>query len=84
MLILQILAFVCLTFSIACFFGPYIAVHGVRSLGLNRQARFISGFVVSALAMVAIAPSFGQALATGGETITLVALELVTLSFGNI
>ncbi len=85
MLTFQVIAAVLLFLSAACFFGPQLVIYGPRAVPLllkQAQARFIGGFLVSAAILSIIAPHFGGALLSGGEVITLVALDLINMSFG--
>lgn len=87
MLALQIIAFALLVLSALLFVGPQIVAYGPRAIpAMMRQpeARFVGGCFASLIVMALIAPGFGAALMTGGETLQMVALELSGLSFGLI
>ncbi len=85
MLALQITAAILLFLSAACFFGPQLVIYGPRALPMlakQDQAKFIGGFLITATVLVITAPYFGTALLSGGEAVTLVARQLVGMSFG--
>ena len=85
MLALQLLAAALLFLSAALFFGPQLVIYGPRafpSLVKHPQARFVGGFLVTACVIAITAPHFGEAVLTGGARISMVALELATMSFG--
>lgn len=85
MFTLQVIAAILLFLSAACFFGPQLVIYGPRAVPLmlkQGQARFIGAFLASAAILSIIAPHFGSAVLSGGEAITLVALDLVNMSFG--
>lgn len=85
MLALQILAFVFLCLSAMLLFGPQLVVYGPKAFPnmlKNQQVRYVGGFLTSAAVMLICAPHLGSAMLTGGEHITLVAVDLVTMSFG--
>ncbi len=85
MLTLQVISVILLFVSAACFFGPQLVIYGPRAVPLllkQGQARFIGGFLVSAAILSLVAPHLGSAMLSGGEAITLVALDLINMSFG--
>ena len=85
MLALQITAAILLVFSAACFFGPQLVIYGpsaMPAIWRKREAKFIGGFLVTASVFALTAPYFGSAMLSGGETITMVARDLLAMSFG--
>lgn len=85
MFALQILAACLLALSAAFFFLPQIVMYGPRAVPAlvnNGQARFVGGFFATALALTVTAPSLGSAAMFGGETVTMVAIDLFSMSFG--
>ena len=87
MFALQLVAAILLFLSAGLFFGPQLVIYGPKSfpaLLKQPQARFIGGFLLTASVFAVSAPHFGSVLMTGGERITLVALEVARMSFGAV
>ncbi len=85
MFALQILAICLLVLSAACFFGPQLVIYGPRALPTvwkQPQARFVSGFIVTAATLVMTAPYFGAALLESGSQVTIATLNLMSMTFG--
>ncbi len=85
MLALQIIAAIFLFLSAALFFGPQLVIYGPRalpSLMKNPQARLAGGVFGSVAVMVALTPYMASALMQGGETVTAMALDIMTITFG--
>ena len=84
MLALQLVALTLLGLSAALMFGPQIAVYGpqaARDMVRDGQAQFVGGCLISAILMVITAPHLGGAVSSGGGAITLVMVDVFTMSF---
>ena len=87
MLALQIAAIVFIALSAAFLFGPQLVFYGPPALPRlvrQPQVRFLGGFLVTACALTLMAPYFGAAVSSGSENISLVMIDLFTMSFGLI
>lgn len=85
MFALQVLAAVMLFLSAACFFGPQLVIYGPRafpSMLKQPQAKFVGGFLVTACVFAVSAPYFGGAMLQGGQRMSMVALDMMSMSFG--
>lgn len=85
MLALQITAYVLIGMSVLLFFGPQIIAYGPRAvpaLTRRKEVHFVGGCFASLLVLVAIAPTMGTAISTGGATIYAMAVELSGMNFG--
>lgn len=85
MLALQITAYVLLGLSVLLFLGPQIIAYGPRAfpaLARRQDVRFVGGCFASLVVLVAVAPTFGTAVSTGGATMYAMAVELTGLNFG--
>jgi len=87
MLALQITAYVLIGLSVLLFFGPQIVAYGPRAvpaLARRKDVRFVGGCFASLVILVAVAPTMGAAISTGGATIYAMAVELTSMNFGLI
>ncbi len=87
MLALQVTAIVFILLSGALMFGPQLAVYGPRALprlAQDEQARFVGGCLTSVLVLAVMAPYFSVAFNSGGDALTLVMAELVTMQFAPV
>ncbi len=87
MLALQVTAIVFILLSGALMFGPQLAVYGPRALprlAQDEQARFVGGCLTSVLVLAVMAPYFAVAFNSGGDALTLVMAELVTMQFSPV
>lgn len=87
MLALQITAIVFILLSAGLMFGPQLAVYGPKALpqlARDEQARFVGGCLTSVLILAVMTPYFAQAFSSGGDAITLVMAELVTMQFSPV
>ncbi len=85
MLAFQITAFALLVLAIACIYGPQLVFFGPRVLPVmmkQPETRFVGGFMASAMAFIVVAPQFGTILSQGGEAVTMVVLDIFSMSFG--
>ena len=79
MSLLIVIALAFLVLAAALFFGPYLVTYGPSGLGdlISRgDARFISLFLVAALAFAVFAPGTDPALISSGETVHLVPADM--------
>ncbi|GAB5458517.1 MAG: hypothetical protein Hens3KO_15470 [Henriciella sp.] len=84
MFALQILAFGFLCLSALLLFGPQLVAYGPKALPdmlKNDQVRYVGGFLTSALVLLISGPYLSAAMVSGGEQITLVAIDLVSMRF---
>jgi len=84
MLALQLTAIFFLLLSAAFMYGPQLAVYGPRAwseMVRNDQARFVGGCLVSGLVFVIAAPYFGGAVSSGSDAMSVVVVDVVTMSF---
>lgn len=84
MLALQLIAFFFLALSVAFCFGPRLAVYGPRALSdmvREGQVQFVGGCLASVLVMIAAMPYFAGAVSAGSGAMTVVVLDVFTMSF---
>jgi len=84
MLALQILAVFFLFLAGALFFGPQLVIYGPRAVPAmvkHPQIRMAGGFLASLCILAVMAPYIGPAVVSGGETVTVLAINFATLSF---
>lgn len=87
MLALQVTAIVFILLSAALMFGPQLAVYGPRALprlAQDEQARFVGGCLTSVLVLAVMAPYLTAGFSSGGDALTLVMAELVTMQFSPV
>lgn len=84
MLALQMTAFVFLALSVAFFFGPRLAVYGPKAMGdmvQEGQVQFVGGCLASVLVLIVGAPYFVGAMSTGSDAMSIVMLDLFTMTY---
>ena len=84
MLALQLTAFVFLALSVAFLFGPRLAVYGPKAMsdmGREGQVQFVGGCLASVLVLIVGAPYFVAAVSTGSGAMSLVVLDLFTMTY---
>jgi len=84
MLALQILASVFLAVSMAFLFGPRVAVYGPKAIGdmaQQGQVQFVGGCLASVLVLIVGAPYFVDAMSSGSSAMSLVVLDLFTMTY---
>lgn len=87
MLALQLLALGFLMLSAAFLFGPPLLIYGPKAasdMASEGQMQFVGGCFASLVVMVFAAPHIGEAFQTGGGVITLVMVDLFTMSFSPV
>ena len=87
MLALQVTAIVFILLSAALMFGPQLVVYGPRALpqlARDEQARFVGGCLTSILVLALMSPYVTTAFSSGGDALTLVMAELVTMQFSPV
>jgi len=84
MLALQIIAFVFLALSVAFLFGPRLVVYGpnaMSDMAQEGQVQFVGGCLASVLVLIFGAPYFGGAMSAGSGAMSVVVLDLFTMTY---
>jgi len=84
MLAAQLIACFFLALSAAFCFGPRLAVYGPRAfkdMAQEGQVQFVGGCLASILVLIFAAPEFGAIFYTGGQSMTVAMIDILTLQY---
>ncbi|MEM9225088.1 MAG: hypothetical protein AAGA24_01150 [Pseudomonadota bacterium] len=84
MLVYQLIAAAFLFASAALLFGPQLVIYGPRAVPAlikTPQVRFAGGAIVTVAVLAFVGPQLLLAMLEGGQTISIVAMKFVGVSF---